>query len=134
MNSVAFDVMTFLNDNAIGTTGTDLFCFEWGHASQEEIDKQVLVLDQEAVDSPLKNTYEQPVIQVLVRGSKRESGKTVYARARAIFNLLIAQSTVTINGTDYLEFEPLSNVTPIGRDANNRFMVSLNFYTFRNPT
>lgn len=133
MNSVSFDIMQFLEANAFGVAGTDLFSFEWGMSSGSEVDRQILVLDQEALDSPMKEQYEQPIFQILVRGEKSESGRLVYDRARAIFEFMIAQPTQAINGEDYLQFEPIGNVVQLGRDDNDRYNVSMNFYTFRNP-
>ena len=133
MNSAAFDIMQFLNDAGYGSAGTDLFSFEWGQDQNGEVDRQTLVLDQDAITSDLKEHYEQPVFQILVRGNKRDSGKIVYDRARLIFEFMIAQGTPTINGTEYLEFEPISSVSLIGRDDNDRFVATMNFYTYRNP-
>lgn len=133
--AVSEDIRTLLNDNGFGVEGTDLFSFEWGTNDEgEEIDSQTLIVDTEPLTSDLKDQYEQPTFAILVRGVIDGDSKTVYDKARAIFEFLIVQPTQTINTVDYLEFEPIGGTTPLGKDKNSRFVYSMNFYTFRNPT
>lgn len=130
VNSVAQDVATLLEDNALGTIGTDLFGMQWG----DDIDSQTLVIETGAIDTENKEQYEQPTFQILVRGVRQGAINTLYATIKAIHEFLIEQSElVTINSTDYLGFEPVSGVIALGRDDNNRFVYSSNYYTYRNP-
>ena len=130
--SVSEDIRSIL-DPTFGTEGTDLFCYEWGSTLDGgEIDKQILVLDTEAIDADLKEVYEQPTFVIMVRGGDNESGKVVYDRARPIYEFMIQALTQEINGTDYLQFEPIGGLIPLGKDDNNRFTYSMTFYTFRN--
>jgi len=133
--AVSEDIRTLLAGGGLGLTdGTDLFSFEWGTDDEgEEIDSQTLIVDTEPMDTDLKETYEQPTFVILVRGSVDEGGKAVHDRARAVYEFMLARVTQTINGVDYLEFEPIGGLYPIGRDSNSRFVYSMNFYTFRDP-
>ena len=125
--AVHFDIATLLNDNALGTLGTDLFGGEWG-----DTDKQTLVLDGVGTPSDLKQTFEQPGMQILVRGEKRQAAHLVYDVAKAIYDFLVTQpESVTINSTEYKGFEPSSNIAPLGKDANERHIYSMNFSTYR---
>ena len=126
-NAIHFDIATLLNDNALGSLGVDLFGGEWG-----SVDAQTLVLDGAGTVSPLKQTYEQPSVQILVRGEKLQASHLVYATAKAIYDFLVTQSeSVTINTTEYKGFEPSSNIAPLGKDANERHIYSMNFSTYR---
>lgn len=129
-NAVSFDIITLLAANGFGTSGVDLFGMEWG----VNVAKQILVMDTAGFDSPQKLQFEQPGFQILARGEKTKSPTLVYDDARAIQIFLINQPTlVTINGTDYLGFEPQGNLAGIGRDSNQRYVYSMNFWTYRNP-
>ena len=127
LNPSYFDVATLLDDNAFGSLGVDLFGGEWG-----DVDAQTLVLEGVGTVSDLKQTYEQPSVQILVRGEKLQASHLVYATAKAISDFLVTQAeSVTINTTEYIGFEPSSNIAPLGKDANERHVYSMNFSTYR---
>jgi len=133
-NAPCVDICTLLNANGFGTLGTDLFGMEWGTVGDDPIDQQTLVIDTEGFSSEQKNAYEHITFQILFRGDKRESGKDVYDRARLVHLFLIDSSdSVTINSTEYLGFEPQSNLAPLGPDSEERYIYSMNYFTFRNP-
>ena len=128
MNATYYDVAQLLADNGLGTLGVDLFGGEWGTP-----DAQVLCLEGIGTPSDIKDTYEQTSVQILVRGEKRARDHDVYAVARAVSLFLLGLSEcVTVNGTDYKGFEPGSNIAPLGMDTNERFVYSMNMYTYRN--
>lgn len=120
--------MTLLNANTLGTIGTDLFCF----ALEAEVDSQVCVIDVEDISS-YKENPEQSVFKVIVRGNKGEDMNTAFTRCRNIHEFLEPRVREVINGTEYLEYEPMAGVTTHGRDPNDRAVFSTTFYTFRNP-
>lgn len=131
MNSTSFDVATLLDANALGTLGTDLFIGEWF----ADADKQTLCLEGVGTPVDLKELYEQPNVQIFVRGDKREADHDVYLRAKAISDFLLSQNDcVTINGVGYKGFEEASNIAQLGKDDNELFIYSMNFMTFRNRT
>ena len=127
INAIHVDVATLLNDNALGTLGTDLFGGEWGIP-----DAQTLTLDGVGTPSDLKELYEQPSVQILVRGARQEAAHLVYAKAKAISDFLLSQTEcVTINTTVYKGFEQGSNIAALGKDENERHIYSMNFTTYR---
>lgn len=132
MNPTYADTATLLSLNGFGAMGTDIFGGEWGSP-----DKQILCLEGVGVPSDLKDIYEQPSVQILVRGTKSGTGSRdidVYTAAKAISDFLLQQlEHVEISGTCYLGFEQGSNIAPLGKDENERFVYSLNFMTYRNP-
>lgn len=129
---VYFDVMTLIEDNNLGVPEDNLFGGEWGKP-----DEQILVLEGVGVPSDLKESFENPGIQILVRGPVAGQEKSrdidVYTKAKAVYDLLVSQDdSVLINDVCYTGFEPTSNIAPLGKDENERFMYSMNFTTFRN--
>lgn len=126
-NALSIDVMALLAANALGTVGTNLFAMEWG----DKVDAQTLILDTGGIPSDLKDSYEQPTFQILVRGNRNADANIAYQSIRAVHDFLIAQPS-TIN---LLQFEPNSGPpTLLGRDENDRMTYSCNYYTYRNPT
>lgn len=129
---VYFDVMTLIEDNNLGVPEDNLFGGEWGKP-----DEQILVLEGVGVPSDLKESFENPGVQILVRGPVAGQEKSrdidVYTKAKAVYDLLVSQDdSVLINDVCYTGFEPTSNIAPLGKDENERFMYSMNFTTFRN--
>ena len=137
-NPVYFDVAHLLANNGFGALGTDIFGGEWGSKDGADIHKQILVIDGPGTPSDLKETYEQPGVQILVRGNKKSGGTDyadieVYRRAKAISDFLLGLSdAVEINGVCYRGFEESTNIAPLGKDENERFVYSMNFFTYRN--
>jgi len=134
LNAVSVDIVTLLDDNSFGTAGTDLFGMEWGQVNGQDVDNQILVIDTSGVPSDLKDLYEQPAFQILVRGDRKKSTKDVHDQIRAIHEFLMAQGTIIINTTSYREFEYNSLPNAVGRDENDRYVYSANYWTYRNPT
>lgn len=133
-NPTYFDIMTLLGENNLGIIGDDLSGGSWG-----DCDKQTLVLDGVGAPSELKQSYENPGVQILVRGPKAGQDASrdidVYKTAKAIYDFLVQQSdSVTINDVCYTGFEPSSNLAPLGKDENERFIYSMNFTTYRNQS
>ena len=44
-NAVAFDLVTYFNDQGFGSIGVDLFGMQWGFIDGLEVDKQILITD-----------------------------------------------------------------------------------------
>jgi hypothetical protein len=124
MNPVYSDIVTLLNDNGF----TDIFGSAWGAQ-----DKQILVMDSGGVPSELKRLYENPTFQILVRGEKFDSDINVYTVAKSVSDFLIGLvDCIDIGTTGYTGFEPDSNIAALGKDANERFVYTMNFSTYRN--
>ena len=130
MNAFYFDVATLLNDGLASLTlGSTLFGGEWNAGT----DKQALCIEGVGVPSDQKELYEQPSVQILVRGDKLQADYHVYRMAKEISDFLLQQSEcVTINATTYKGFEVGSTISPLGKDENERFVYSMNFYSWRN--
>lgn len=132
LSSVAEDIRILLGTAGKGTAGTDLFSFQHGSgAAGAEQDKQIVVTDTGNIDVILSRDYENPTFQITVRGGRNESVKTVYDRARDIYEFMISQDRQTINTNEYAIFEPLGGLVPAGKDKNNRHVYTMNFYTLR---
>lgn len=113
--------------DAVGTPGTDLFHGEWGRP-----DKQILVIEGSGIASEIKHIYEQPGIQILVRGRKKQASRLVYNDAKVVFDYVVClQDTGEINGTAYTGFEVFTPLTQLGKDENERFVYTMNFLTYR---
>lgn len=130
MNAFYYDVATLLDDGLVALTlGTNLFGGEWDAGKQS----QTLCIEGVGTPSDLKDMYEQPSVQILVRGEKKQPDYQVYNQAKEISDFLLSQSEcVTINTTDYKGFEEGSTIAPLGKDENERFVYSMNFYSWRN--
>lgn len=127
-NPAYYDVLSLLVNGGFGTLGSELFGGEWG-----DPDSQILV--KEGVGFPVDQAeiYQQPGVQVLVRGDVLEADLDVYRRAKQVSDYLLTLSDATeINGVCYRGFEEGSTIGPLGKDENERFIYSMNFYTYRN--
>ena len=130
--------MHIIQAGGLGTIGVDLHGGEWGFSDQnKEIDEQILCLDGVGSSSDLKDSYESAAVQILVRGGRRGVGNyrdiDVYQKAKRVSNLILSTAdNVCVNGIGYTGFEESSNLAPLGRDKNERFVYSMNFSTFRN--
>jgi len=128
-----YAVMRIIEAAGLGTIGTDLYGGEWGPS-----DAQVLCLAGVGVTSELTALFEQPGVQILVRGEKQGAPTgsrdvDVYARAKSISDLLLGQlDNACIDGVNYKGFEETSPPGALGKDQNERFIYSMNFYTYRN--
>ena len=137
MNPVYYDVAFHLQSNGFGTLGDDLFGGEWGfkvgpNEAHEEVDKQILVLSSSGIPSDLKNLYEQPNLQIIVRGDRNETDLTIWRRSNEIFRFLLSlPETININGCIYKGFEEASGLLQLGKDTNQRFAYSFNLTTYR---
>lgn len=130
--AVCEDIRTLLHNGSKGTQGTDLFSFQWGSgAGGAEIDKQILVCDREPIPALIKDEYENPVFEVLVRGERNENVKAVHDRARDIYEWLCTRTRQEVLPSTYIEFAPVGGMIPIGRDDNSRPVFSMTFFTYR---
>lgn len=134
--SVAEDIAQILVDEGVLTDdanpyvlGTNLFIFEWGTG----IDEQILILDSGGFPLDQKDQSEQPTFQILSRSKKSKGADGAFNNLKIIRDFLLTMpSNITINTTEYLSFEELSNLSPVGNDENDRFVYTSNFFTYRN--
>jgi len=136
LNAVSEDIRQLLDDNsaALGLASIPITSFQWkSETNGDEVDSQVLVLDTDAIDALIKDEYENPVFNVRVRGDTQEGVKSVHDRARGIYEFLLQEVRTIINGTEYVEYAPLGGLLPEGKDKSNRFIYTMNFFTYRDP-
>lgn len=130
--AVCEDIRTLLHNGGKGTQGTDLFSFQWGSgASGVEIDKQILVSDREPIPALIKDEYENPVFEVLVRGGRNENVKAVHDRARDIYEWMCTLPRQEVTPSTYIQFAPVGGMISLGRDDNSRPVFSMTFFTYR---
>lgn len=137
MNPAYYDLCFYLQENGLGTLGSDLFGGEWGLISNDdinsEVDKQILVTGGVSIPTELKDLYENISIQILVRGDKGEPDYKVGQRAYTIRKFMLTQpENICMNGVGYKGFEEGAAIAPLGKDENQRFIYSMNFTTYRN--
>jgi hypothetical protein len=125
---VYYHIAFYLADNGFGSLGDNIFGGEWGEA-----DKQIACFGGPGTPSELKETYENPGLQILVRGNKREADHIVYTAAKAVSDFLLSlPDSIEISGVCYTGFEPTTDIANLGKDENERFIYSMNFSTYRN--
>lgn len=125
INPAYYDVANYLMANGF----LNIYGGEWN----EDRDDQTLVLNGVAVPSELKDLYEQPSVQILVRGKNGQADFTVYQEAKRISDFLLAlPEQVEMGTTCYTGFEEETGITNLGKDEKQRFIYSMNFSTYRN--
>lgn len=130
-NSVAKDVADYIKNSSLQNL-PPVFHVEWGKDSNgQEIENQVLIEEGEAAKSIVGDSYEQPVVQMTVRGGTEQTSDEVWDYAVAIDDFVIQSSRVTINNQSYALFEPLSSLQSLGRDEAGRHMVINRYFTYR---
>lgn len=131
MRSTADDLAGYLDANSVGTlaaaTGWSI-SFGMEPASPETAitlyDTGGLEPDTDQLD------VLRPSIQVRVRGSDY---RAAYAKQVAIRDLLHAMPETVIEGTLYLAVTASSDILSIGRDDNDRFILTANYRVMRSP-
>ena len=129
MNAVCVDIATMLAANGHGTFGADgsIYAFAWN----EKLDDQILIMDSGNIPVPLRELNENPKFQILVRGKKGADINTAYGVIDAIHRFLIVQARQVISLTEYAYYEPITGIISLGRDENDRYVFSSNYFTFR---
>lgn len=127
---VSQDIANILDNAGLGTIGQDIFMFAWG----EEAQQQLLIIETGGFEAELQESLERLSFQVLYRGKKAESSLIGYAKIRAVYEYLNEQLNVIIDGTCYPQFNPLAPPAGIGQDTEDRFIFSMNYTTYRNPS
>jgi len=131
--SVVKDIADFLEDNSIGTVGTNIFC-----ADMPDTPNDLVCLFEYAGNPPMLNEdIDQPGVQVRARNTDYETAR---AKLQTIQNLLMRVGYtedatyfdgMTINSTRYLRITPAQGITSLGVDAKNRADMVQNFYIIK---
>jgi hypothetical protein len=116
------NVATYLENNGIGTKGTDIFI----GAMPDTQDDAVLIEDTGGVEPDRYVEVKKNTIQSTIRDV---SYKTGYEKTDSIYHLLHRKydpTVLEIGGVDVMLIEALSEPTYIGKDENGRFMFTIN--------
>lgn len=127
---ISQDIAALIEAQGLGTIGQNIFMFGWG----EKEESQLLILETGGFDPELQESLERLSFQVLYRGKKAESALIGYEKIREVYEFLNDQLNVIIEGTCYPQFNPLAPPAGIGQDDEDRFIFSMNYVTYRNPT
>ena len=76
--------------------------------------------------NPVDRAYSQPAVQTLSRSTSYQTARN---HAEIVFNLLdgYSGSLPTATGTNYLSIVAVQSPFSIGRDKNDRFLISCNY-------
>ncbi len=125
------EVGTFLQDNAQGTLGTDLFLFEM---PPEAPDVAVAVIETGGLapefthSDPARQVYERPTFQVVSRDPNSETARS---KAETIYRLLGSVINATLSGVSYLRIFPTQSPFRLPKDENRRAVVVCNYEAFK---
>lgn len=128
MSSPAHDIALELQDQGIGTFGADSgWCIS---ASQEPSEPATAVTIYDT-DSPSEYEdlgFTQSRLQVRVRGP---SYVGAYSKQEAIRNWLVTATNFNRSGYLYMGIDMLGQINSIGRDENNRYLLTANYRLYR---
>jgi len=139
MTTPAVELAQFLADNGIGQRGGDT---QWSvHVSREPAapDDVVTLYDTGGGEPPsINSNLREFALQVRVRSTDYVAG---IARHQLIFNLFAQPDAVTlgvalernIGANRYVGIWVTGEVTHIGRDENDRFLLTANYELHRKP-
>jgi hypothetical protein len=128
MNSPAKDIADKLQALVIGTFGTNIFVSE----EPKNPNDCVTIYDTGGSGDAAFADIElyQPTIQVRVRN---KTYPLAYAKQEQIRDALIIPITFTINSAVYLGIWLQSDIISLGRDDNNRYILTANYRIERQP-
>lgn len=132
MNAPSEDIKDFIEDegSALGLVfATNLFVGEMPETPNE----CVAVFDGPGEAPEHDYEYRRPSVQVRVRAEKGEQ-QAGWTLANEIYEILKAQHNVSKNSTQYVGIWADSDILALGKDANGRFLFSMNFSIHRTTT
>lgn len=122
--AVAKEIAEYLEDQSIGTVGTDIFVGRFYEAT----DDQVKVVDTAGLSPEPVVEYHYPGFQIEVRNLVYATGET---KANAIFDLLHQLFHTTIESQVYERIDATASPTYIGMDEGERHHFVINFVAFK---
>ena len=122
MTHVALEVAEYLEDNGIGTVGTDIFVDMLPDLANDAIMVYSTGGQVPDIDLPIGS----PNFEVLVRS---DSAATAHTKITSIVDLLHQQyNTVLVtDGNHYYSILLLGEINALGRDEKGRIEYSVNF-------
>lgn len=113
----------YLEDNAIGTVGTDMFI----STMPDSTDNCIMIKDTGGVEPDHYLPIIQPTIQVLVRNSDYTNGMTKINAIKDLLHQKLDDCILEIGGVDVMTCFAMQEPTHLGMDDNERHMFSCNF-------
>jgi len=121
MNSPAYDIAVFLEPLI---TEAIIFCNEEPAIPND----CVTIYDTGGSDPMVVDDVYSPTIQVRVRNLDSQAG---YAKQYQIRDILVAAKNQIINSVDYVSMWQQGDIISIGRDENNRYILTSNYRLMR---
>ena len=122
----SFDIATFLAAQGAGTVGTDIFV----GMEPSSPDFTVTVYDIGGIAPNPKFLRDEPQVQCKIRGNVNDYQNT-WIKAQEVKDILLGAQPQTLNGTDYVLFVQIGEILSLGRDENNRPMITSNWQLVR---
>jgi hypothetical protein len=117
---LATDIAEYLEDQSIGTVGTDIFVGQMPDTTSNAI----AIYEYAGTPPECVGHVENPRLVVRVRN-------TIYANARSkardILYALHTKADSTIESHSYLYIRAVGSINYLGRDAENRVLFSIDF-------
>lgn len=130
MNSPAHDIALYLAECGLGAFAG---AAAWSIAVSREPEnppEAITVYDTSGGPPMPDIALRQPTIQIRVRGAGYEAA---HAKAEAVFDVLTRETTREIGGHRYIGIWATSDIGSIGRDDNERHLLTMNFRIERQP-
>lgn len=117
---VAHDIAEYLEDQTIGTVGTDIFVGIMPNTP----DDCIVIWPYAGQPPDIIWDGEYPSINVKVRNTAQDTGWTkIYSIMKALHKL----TNTTIESTLYHRIEAMGSPAYLERDQNNRYIFNINF-------
>lgn len=128
IKSPAWDIASFLDDQGLGTIGTDISV----NTESDEPDEFITCFDTGGFDPDGAVDISNPTVMIHVRG-KSDDFHATYEKARLVKNTLHRQHDIEINGSRYLQILVTGDILDLGRDKHKRPKFSINLLLMRTP-
>ena len=127
-DSPAFDISGLLTSNNIDATP---WIVRVG-VEPEEPDSVVTVYDSGGLAPNPKWGFDEPSIQVRVRGPRMDYA-AAYSKAMEVKNLLLGRDETILNGSAYTIWLMIGEINSLGVDDIKRPILTINFQLARRP-
>jgi len=124
MQSPALSIAQYLAAQGFGVFAAESGWSIHVASEPEKPDTCITVYDTGGEEPDTDQLDRRPTFQVRVRGPNYQDA---YAKISSILDFLMHAPAVTLNGTRYAAFAPTSDVASIGKDDNNRHVLTVNF-------
>ncbi len=130
MSSTAYHISQYLTAQALGAYASQE---PWGifvGGEPNKPDDCITIYDTGGTHANADAQLWDPTFQVRVRSQRYMDA---YTKAEAIRDLLLVRTAREIEGWHYTGFWLISDIAKIGRDGNDRELLTVNFRSMRQP-